>query len=166
VEQATPGGQGTRNGAGLQALGMAAGGEAANVGCGELCEWLAAGELLQQLQAEGAAGELARVKAVLAQGLPGHEALVQQLAFDGKTTGPEAASAVARIAARWTTARIAVSALSTGWLTRGSRSYRAAAALHVAANGFALRSCSPMTTVRRSPNDFSMRRRTSSTATP
>ena len=51
-------------------------------------------ELLQQLQAEAAAGELARVKAVLAQGLPGHEALVQQLAFDGKTTGPEAASAV------------------------------------------------------------------------
>lgn len=51
-------------------------------------------QLLQELQAEGAASELARIQAVLSQGLPGHEALVQQLAFDGKTSGPEAASAV------------------------------------------------------------------------
>lgn len=46
------------------------------------------------LRAEGAAGELARVNAVRAQAIPGHEALVEKLAADGKTTGPEAAMAV------------------------------------------------------------------------
>jgi capsid assembly protease len=42
----------------------------------------------------GATAERQRIQDVLAQALPGHEALVQTLAFDGKTTGPEAASAV------------------------------------------------------------------------
>ena len=42
----------------------------------------------------GAEAERARIQAVQAQVIPGHEALVQQLAFDGKTTGPEAAVAV------------------------------------------------------------------------
>jgi signal peptide peptidase SppA len=59
-------------------------------------------ELLAQLQAEfsasattaGAAEERARIAAVRAQVLPGHEALIETLAFDGKTTGPEAAMAV------------------------------------------------------------------------
>jgi len=59
-------------------------------------------ELLAQLQAEfsaaatttGAADERARICAVRAQVLPGHEALIETLAFDGKTTGPEAAMAV------------------------------------------------------------------------
>lgn len=58
--------------------------------------------LFAQLQAEfsatataaGAAAELARIKDVRAQALPGHEALVEQLAFDGKTTPSEAAMAV------------------------------------------------------------------------
>ena len=45
-------------------------------------------------QAQGATAERQRIQDVLAQSLPGHEALVQTLAFDGKTTGPEAASAV------------------------------------------------------------------------
>lgn len=46
------------------------------------------------LRAEGATAELARVKAVRAQSMPGHEALIDTLAADGKTTGPEAAMAV------------------------------------------------------------------------
>ena len=44
--------------------------------------------------AAGAAAELQRIKDVRAQTLPGHEALIETLAFDGKTTGPEAAMAV------------------------------------------------------------------------
>jgi ClpP class serine protease len=45
---------------------------------------------------EGATAELARVKAVLAEGegMKGHQALVMQLALDGKTTGAEAAQAI------------------------------------------------------------------------
>jgi len=46
------------------------------------------------IKAEGATAERQRIRDVLAQALPGHEALIQTLAFDGKTTGPEAASAV------------------------------------------------------------------------
>jgi ATP-dependent protease ClpP protease subunit len=41
-----------------------------------------------------AAAERERIQAVRAQLIPGHEALIEQLAFDGKTTGPEAAAAV------------------------------------------------------------------------
>lgn len=44
--------------------------------------------------AAGAAAERDRIAAVRAQSLPGHEALIETLAFDGKTTGPEAAMAV------------------------------------------------------------------------
>jgi len=44
--------------------------------------------------ADGATAERARIAAVRAQVLPGHEALIETLAFDGKTTGPEAAVAV------------------------------------------------------------------------
>jgi len=51
-------------------------------------------DVLAGVLADGAAQERARIQAVLSQTLPGHEALVQALAFDGKTTGPEAASAV------------------------------------------------------------------------
>jgi capsid assembly protease len=45
---------------------------------------------------DGATAELARVKAVLAEGegMKGHQALVMQLALDGKTTGAEAAQAI------------------------------------------------------------------------
>lgn len=48
-------------------------------------------EGLKEGQAAGAASELARVKAVLAIPARGHEALRESLAFDGKTTAPEAA---------------------------------------------------------------------------
>lgn len=44
-----------------------------------------------EFQAEGAAQELARIQAVRATAVPGHEALVEKLAFDGKTTAGEAA---------------------------------------------------------------------------
>jgi hypothetical protein len=43
---------------------------------------------------EAAGAERQRIQAVFAQGMPGHDALIAQLAFDGKTTGPEAAVAV------------------------------------------------------------------------
>jgi hypothetical protein len=39
----------------------------------------------------GADAERARIQSVLGQSMPGHEALVQTLAFDGKTTAAEAA---------------------------------------------------------------------------
>lgn len=43
---------------------------------------------------EGAKAEQARIAAVREQCIPGHEALIEALAADGKTTGPEAAMAV------------------------------------------------------------------------
>lgn len=43
------------------------------------------------VRAEGAEAERARISAVREQTMPGHEALIEALAFDGKTTGPEAA---------------------------------------------------------------------------
>ena len=46
------------------------------------------------LRAEGASGERDRIAAVRQQGLPGHEALIEQLAADGRTSGPEAAMRV------------------------------------------------------------------------
>lgn len=52
------------------------------------------GQIRSEALAEGAAQERARIQAVRAQCLPGHEALIEQLAFDGKTTGPEAAMAM------------------------------------------------------------------------
>lgn len=55
-------------------------------------------ELLAQIQAEaqtqGAKAEQDRIAAVRAQGMPGHEALIEKLAADGTTTGPQAAMAV------------------------------------------------------------------------
>jgi hypothetical protein len=44
-------------------------------------------------KSDGASAERDRIKAVESQGenLPGHEALIQEMKFDGKTTGPEAA---------------------------------------------------------------------------
>lgn len=45
-------------------------------------------------RAEGAASEAQRAAEVRAQSLPGHEALIERLAADGRTTGPEAAQAV------------------------------------------------------------------------
>ncbi len=43
---------------------------------------------------EGAAAELGRIIHVEAQSMPGHEDLIAELKFDGKTTGPEAAAKV------------------------------------------------------------------------
>lgn len=51
-------------------------------------------QLQQEFTAQGATGERERILAVRAAGLPGHDALIDRLAFDGKTTGPEAALAV------------------------------------------------------------------------
>jgi hypothetical protein len=51
-------------------------------------------QLRTEFMTAGASAELARITAVRAQGLPGHEALVERLAMDGKTTGPEAAALV------------------------------------------------------------------------
>jgi len=47
--------------------------------------------LKAEFTAMGAAQELERIKAVRATAVPGHEALVETLAFDGKTTAGEAA---------------------------------------------------------------------------
>lgn len=46
------------------------------------------------LRAEGAVNERDRIAAVRAQSMPGHEALIEALAADGHTSGPEAAVAV------------------------------------------------------------------------
>lgn len=49
---------------------------------------------LAQGRAEGAAAERARIADVRAQSLPGHQALIDTLAADGHTTGPQAAAIV------------------------------------------------------------------------
>ena len=51
-------------------------------------------EQLATATSDGGNQERARIQAVLDQSLPGHDVLVQELAFDGKTSGPEAAVAV------------------------------------------------------------------------
>ncbi len=43
------------------------------------------------LRAEGSTAERDRIQAVRGQAMPGHDALIDKLAFDGRTTGPEAA---------------------------------------------------------------------------
>lgn len=54
----------------------------------------AAAVLRAEGRVEGAMGERDRIAAVRAQSMPGHEALIETLAADGHTTGPEAAMAV------------------------------------------------------------------------
>jgi signal peptide peptidase SppA len=49
---------------------------------------------IKNAHAAGAAAERERIQSVRTQSLPGHEALIEALAMDGKTTGPEAAVAV------------------------------------------------------------------------
>ncbi|HHG4777650.1 TPA: S49 family peptidase [Pseudomonas aeruginosa] len=51
-------------------------------------------EGLEAGRKEGAAAETKRVAEVFAQALPGHEALIQTLALDGKTTAGEAAAQI------------------------------------------------------------------------
>jgi signal peptide peptidase SppA len=56
-----------------------------------------ADDLQTQIEAarmEGATAEIDRIKDVRAQSVPGHEALIEQLAFDGKSTGADAALAI------------------------------------------------------------------------
>ena len=45
----------------------------------------------EEARQAGAAAERERIKAVRDQLIPGHEALIESLMFDGETTGPEAA---------------------------------------------------------------------------
>lgn len=49
---------------------------------------------VQEARASGATAERDRIKAVKAQTLPGHDALIEQMMFDGTTTGPQAAEKV------------------------------------------------------------------------
>lgn len=51
-------------------------------------------ELLASVMAEGAAAERARIQAVEGQLIPGHEALINTLKFDGKSSAGDAAMAV------------------------------------------------------------------------
>lgn len=55
-------------------------------------------ELLQSLLAEGhtagASAERARIQGIEAQAMPGHQALIDALKFDGKSTGADAAMAI------------------------------------------------------------------------
>lgn len=48
----------------------------------------------KESKTEGASAERARIKSVFEQAMPGHDALIDKLAFDGVTSGPEAAVAV------------------------------------------------------------------------
>jgi len=60
-------------------------------------EWAAENpEAAAALRAEGAVAETHRVNDVRAQLVPGHEALIEQFAADGHTTGDEAARAIVR----------------------------------------------------------------------
>ena len=45
-------------------------------------------------KSEGATAERERIRAVETQALPGYQALVQELKFDGSTTGPQAAERI------------------------------------------------------------------------
>lgn len=47
-----------------------------------------------QGKADGAAAELERIKSVKAQAMPGHEAKIEELMFDGKSSGADAALAI------------------------------------------------------------------------
>lgn len=51
-------------------------------------------EKISAAKREGAESERKRIADVRAQAIPGHEALIETLAADGKTTGPEAAMAI------------------------------------------------------------------------
>lgn len=51
-------------------------------------------DVLAAIQAEGASAERERIQSVEAQAIPGHEALISALKFDGKSTAGDAAMAV------------------------------------------------------------------------
>lgn len=50
--------------------------------------------ILGEGRAAGAQAERDRIAGVKAQAIPGHEALIEQLAFDGKSSGADAALAI------------------------------------------------------------------------
>lgn len=52
---------------------------------------------LEEGRAAGAAAERERIQSVEAQALPGHTELIEQLKYDGKTTGPEAAVKILQV---------------------------------------------------------------------
>lgn len=52
---------------------------------------------LDEGKRQGAEAERARIKDVEAQSLPGHASLIEQLKYDGKTTGPEAAVKILQV---------------------------------------------------------------------
>ena len=68
-------------------------------------------EILAALQAEGAGAERARIQAVENALIPGHEALIEGLKFDGKTSGGDAALLV-NVAERQLRTRAAASLAS------------------------------------------------------
>lgn len=51
-------------------------------------------ELLEQIKKTGADAERSRIQEVLEVAIPGHEKVIEKLAFDGVTTGPEAAMVI------------------------------------------------------------------------
>ena len=51
-------------------------------------------DVLAAIQAEGASAERERIQSIEAQAIPGHEALIASLKFDGKSTAGDAAMAV------------------------------------------------------------------------
>ena len=51
-------------------------------------------EALADAEAKGASAERDRIAGVRAQSIPGHEALIEQMAFDGTSTAADAALAV------------------------------------------------------------------------
>lgn len=51
-------------------------------------------QAIEKARKEGVAAEQARIKAVRALSIPGHEALIETLMFDGETTGEQAAMKV------------------------------------------------------------------------
>ena len=51
-------------------------------------------ELLEQIKKTGADAERSRIQEVLEMAIPGHEKVIEKLAFDGVTTGPQAAMVI------------------------------------------------------------------------
>lgn len=58
-------------------------------------------EIAEFFRAQGAAAERARIQAIEAQLIPGHEAMINRLKYDGNSTAGDAAQAI--LAAEYTT---------------------------------------------------------------
>lgn len=67
-------------------------------------------DVLAAIQQEGAAQERARIQSIEAQAIPGHDALIAALKYDGKSTAGDAAMAV--LAAEKQTRRTQAAALA------------------------------------------------------